>query len=1222
MMYIFFFFSFNEKLQSIRLFQNLNFNSKEFIFFFDSSMIDNQVVMGYDWDVKTGQSKFTFITLLQEQIVTNPAKIKQISSGVIEAKVTGECAGNVENSYIIKLEVVDTFDIIKSNGGFGEYWFYTDEPDRTINTELPFDARKVIGNDFEITCNSSQAVKIERYPPIISYSSSSVFLFERDASGKKVYYSAPTFRNLSEVEDIQLFRDFIAVEYPYSMSIYRCGVKLEITDPDGLVCYEIVKDIKKAPQLRNETVSSLSGVKNRNGTYFFSMIWLYNNQFHLTRVVTGEPQDSIISGMFLLKYAIERAEVGYSQVGLFFVGVGTLVNNTNKMVIVTTLLNVTNPANSTLRFFWNPLVQNEIKEPSIKNFTSFGENKYGVIIEEHDYYYALYVQIPETSIFPEIGEPDVISKDRYDIVKMTSTRVIVQSKDGDTLESFVFLTYLPNKIGQYIGELPLPYGPLYELIYVQDNQGILVFIFNDKTLDEHGVISVFVLDLRFYTDTPLDRLILSKKLTTSLDQILTENAQVLYFIDPSTFNLHIMGFFPNGTSSLTTTLYGARHSLSFKPSDLKARVNQVPVQIRSGLTDSKPATSTIKLVATEFDGRLTAIPRQTKLKIDESVPQVIKVDLESRIAYSGHVLNIKFKTDSKDTKQIANFVKFTPMLQKFNFSLCRSYNESFKIPQDKPIIPKHVNYNMTYATAEDTYRVVFSQSMLISGQNNFSVWRAAEDDSMYQVLDVQNLPSKLLNAFINYESRLFYKINNKGPILFVMALVEGDFLFNDLIVYVVDMQNTSNVQQEKVRDFCRCDKVRFEVLSRMEATETYNLAVYYRQTSFNGTTWVSSQVQITQKYPDHRDSILAGMNVSYPMQQYPLTFKLKPIEVTSYGVLKPTASTTMMYFFFENSGEIGLYYRGSKLINLFSYHQFSKTCLLVNEKSVSCKIFESELDISCMVKCDDTRIENFRIRVHVDIIEAGSKEKLSGVELITNKVVYKLPPKYKTVHMYKGETLDYVVVKVDGEHRMIMYDAKTGYIVYEMREDELCADLIDQTYRSKCSFLTTFVYQMTNSRIMIVPKYTPLVKGVYIKKAPQLVFDTTILKGKKPSAAPYSIEIKGLENTQTIRLDYVVEVGEQTNLWIWVFLGGTIGFILVGICVLVVYQNWRADEELAKKLAQQTYSAIENHAPDGGNFSISSQSMLNRGRVNRNRTTGLQARQSRGAPSTRAQTQI
>lgn len=112
-----------------------------------------------------------------------------------------------------------------------------------------------------------------------------------------------------------------------------------------------------------------------------------------------------------------------------------------------------------------------------------------------------------------------------------------------------------------------------------------------------------------------------------------------------------------------------------------------------------------------------------------------------------------------------------------------------------------------------------------------------------------------------------------------------------------------------------------------------------------------------------------------------------------------------------------------------------------------------------------------------------------------------------------------------------------------------------------CNLKTTYIYQMSNNRIMIVPKNTPLSDTLYIKKQkPQLEFNATELE-KLESLDGYYLSIQGLTNTKQIPLKDLFKYKEDSMTWIWILTGIFIFITLVGIFALVLYKNWGADDE-------------------------------------------------------------
>jgi hypothetical protein len=244
---------------------------------------------------------------------------------------------------------------------------------------------------------------------------------------------------------------------------------------------------------------------------------------------------------------------------------------------------------------------------------------------------------------------------------------------------------------------------------------------------------------------------------------------------------------------------------------------------------------------------------------------------------------------------------------------------------------------------------------------------------------------------------------------------------------------------------------------------------------------------------------------------------------------------------------------------------------------VSCRIFEQDMDIGCIVQCDQTRVEAFKLRVKVDEIEGGTKDKLSGVDVLKQEG-YKIPVNYRVLFLVKGENLDFVVVEkinttrketnttgndtdatgtAEDKNFILMYDTTTGLIVYSMPQSEVCKNKTD----TECDLTTTYIYQMSSNRIMIVPKNTPLNETLYIKKPkPQIEFNATELK-QLPSLDGLKLRIHGLVESKDIDLKELFLFKDDGMAWMIGMGVGVALIILIGIFALVLYKNWGADDE-------------------------------------------------------------
>ena len=307
-----------------------------------------------------------------------------------------------------------------------------------------------------------------------------------------------------------------------------------------------------------------------------------------------------------------------------------------------------------------------------------------------------------------------------------------------------------------------------------------------------------------------------------------------------------------------------------------------------------------------------------------------------------------------------------------------------------------------------------------------------------------------------------------------------------------------------------------------------------------------------------------GFDLGSAPGEFSAPISQRVVPLVNAGILKPGASAAISYFMLEQSTRIAILYTSASNSGSFTYHKFSDTCVLRSDTTVSCRIFEQDMDIGCIVQCDQTRVEAFKLRVKVDEIEGGTKDKLSGVDVIKLEG-YKIPVNYSVLHIVKGENLDFVVVnKTDadesrGEDKyfILMYDTSSGLIVYRMPQSEVCKNKSDVD----CNLATTYIYQMSNNRIMIVPKNTPLNETLYIKKQkPHIEFNAEELE-KLENLDGYALRIQGLTNHMDIPLKQLFLYKEDSLTWVYIVIGVLAFVSLIGIFALVLYNNWGADDE-------------------------------------------------------------
>ena len=453
--------------------------------------------------------------------------------------------------------------------------------------------------------------------------------------------------------------------------------------------------------------------------------------------------------------------------------------------------------------------------------------------------------------------------------------------------------------------------------------------------------------------------------------------------------------------------------------------------------------------------------------------------------------------------------------------------------------------------------------MVIWGTRGFRVYLIDKNGpNVTQLIKVENNSRVLHNPFINYDFRMQYTTRGSGPLVIILALYQGQYEMSDLDIYVLDSTkkiNNETIEPYRIRDACRCDRFRFEIMSKNE--ETFTLSFHWRHRGDNGTSSITSLIDLIPKPGASSPSILSGFYAKGPYNLYVTTFQLKLGELNTYGMMKPTSNSTMSFFFFENSGMVGLLYIGSTTI--YSRHTYSKNCILRKDTFVSCKVIEQDMDISCIVLCDETRIASFKIRLKVDDIETGSKDTLSGVNLIESEDL-KIPPNYEVVQLVKGETIDFVVTNFSGRHYILIYDTTTKQIVFSMDGETICPER-----KSEC-LQRAYIYEMTKNRVLIIPRGTRMENVVYVKKRPKLIINKDAMD-KLSSLEGYKLRVHGIkvrdeitgkieENFKDINFESMFELDNENMLMLYILLGLIVVVGLICTIFLLIYKHCGSDE--------------------------------------------------------------
>ena len=235
------------------------------------------------------------------------------------------------------------------------------------------------------------------------------------------------------------------------------------------------------------------------------------------------------------------------------------------------------------------------------------------------------------------------------------------------------------------------------------------------------------------------------------------------------------------------------------------------------------------------------------------------------------------------------------------------------------------------------------------------------------------------------------------------------------------------------------------------------------------------------------------------------------------------------------------------------------------------------MEICCIVQCDQTRIESFKLRILVYEIETGALNELAGVNVISQYEGYKIPVNYKVLKIVKGLSLDFVIVnktdeKVEGvlNQYLLFYCISTRMIVHRMSVEEVC----QYSTSSSCDIRSSCIFQISNTRVLIAAPHTDISKSMYSRRHnPQIEFKRDQLM-KEITLEGYDLEVQGLTNNIRIRLDSMFVFKKPSMSLMYVIVGIFSFLTLVVIFVLVLYKNWRADEE------SQPMSSARNRLED------------------------------------------
>jgi len=751
-----------------------------------------------------------------------------------------------------------------------------------------------------------------------------------------------------------------------------------------------------------------------------------------------------------------------------------------------------------------------------------------------------------------------LSRSNYTLINTLTEHIVVYSK---TLQKYMFFAvnekygeeykgqlYLPSEYGQTTEDGQMVMAPEVVVAIDEGDYLFLVFKYNSNAEQNEGVkLHALVYDLRNNKVHPIKRTLFSINITLTSEEV-PDTSRSIVSPNPQDQSTNLVFFLNDTIARVNFVLTDVRYKLHFHGKDsVPSKVfNSMYFNLRSGADSTNQSTAIhFYLHGSEYDDKVVAVPRTTE---DSEQVKVTQTNYQFPIDY---LLKV-----SSDVKAYSIDSRLGTIRQEV-------YTTYGKDSQMRLVgVPQ--NFRLT---GNDRLRTATDKHLIVSGSANLYLFSFEEQTHTARLLFNHSVPSKdpkkILSSFIRHDNYDLTTNGEAGSVSFAMILWKSDFNRPTITVFAIDRSDPGRTCNSSLSNVCLgCEKIMFDGLEWVDGR--FHLALFYRTIDARGVTWSTSRLHLIpeEKEGDLATLLLGGFTIEGPFDVHHHLYTSRPVESATYGILEPTTNSSVLYFFFQNSHLLSLLYTGPEG-SLSTFHNFSRSCLLLSGDAVSCRILEQDLDVACMLQCDDTRIATFVIRVRADEIGKEDEESSKKVDLRVGPT-YAIPRGYSVDRFSKGRSLDLAVVHhFDSERRIVpevlMFDSSTARIVYSLPlSRSIC------TAMPGClSQLTAF--QMDTKHIFLLARQGLLASSLHVHSPATISFNPERVRSLR-SLEEFSVGIEGFGEEQSINLDSMVSLGEPADAWTGVALGLLAVLSVACVCGLVVYKNYRGElEEVSRR---------------------------------------------------------
>ena len=939
---------FDSNQRSTRLFQDFNITADVVVLLFRQSVSIVDYIVTQKYDSSTGITAFSEYSFGEEDLIIKPNSTLlkfQKNLARIEFAVTATCIDKKVYNYNFTIVVYEHFDLVKYTQAIPTLYYYKAAADGQLQATMPFDSMTAFGTNPDIkfedkkSCYQSNpaepvaCITVEKKNTNEIFKGSVKFKFNQQT--EKEYIS-----DLDKIKNVLKMDEFMLLEYQNgTFSIFES--KIMIGNKASIVFISIV-EYEKVPD--EHSISAFFCFNEVQSNKLSTIVFVPNNASAAGHIllVKRYVERIWVTPDFKVSFEVESFNSGVVSKFVEVQYVNLKYISKSKLILFGLFDALTNEGLPT-RVGGQVSVPLEIwKVSDFKPYkltvleSNIKLSTYPVMLArsltQKDFSFMEYDEKNEINIVRSFTLVDSnklyenlhleLHRSLYDIMDVQLLKCVVFDEDKQKMRlyslsnSFELNDPKTNIRQFYDGILVNPAienGNEFEIVDIINDQGLTIFVWfvyqkvessEPATGDRRTKnLTLTIYDFRAQEEDPLQRYLHHRSIAEVDEEMSHEEIKLFHTfqIDRSHKYFAIIAIMMNNTILATFDLYPSEYILKANISDVKFR--EVPVNIKvkkSDTSKSSPTPFSLVLTAIEQDPALIVVPLVNKrdlLAIMDKHEGNFTIKLDRSLAFGSPVLGYREIMSDRSVASGIELFKVLPIVTRF---------DDYTPMQSEDI-----------STADFEFFMQSSSVLMGTTKQQYILFKLMESG----YLELYRSSIKKKEEFIRSASAvnidIVSKVRNiieRRSIVVSMALLRGDYIKSDLEIVFIDYTDSKRIKIQKIllKEACKGEFFRF--VHNEGPTDRLKFTFQYGREEVNGTTWVSSVLTIYPNKTADRinpvsliDSIFKdGFTVKNTESKYYKTFQLKLSGKRIFGVMKPSAKSTLSYFFFENSNHVGI----------------------------------------------------------------------------------------------------------------------------------------------------------------------------------------------------------------------------------------------------------------------------------------------------------------------------